>query len=159
MFGNLKQSLKNLINKIRIFKRLKAYKLENIKLKDQLIYKRKVEFELREELRKVVKENIDNFHEFEEFIKSATEEITKANNMSEELLKRRDEFLMRLESKIPDDVIGGDFSTYKFWLAESFISPNYKPYKPVDDKEVFIDTIKARHIIKGLKDDKEKGTE
>lgn len=63
---------------------------------------------------------------------------------TKELNARRDEFLSRLKSKMPDDVLSQSFPKYKYWLAESFIVDKYTPYDGVEDKAVFIDEDSAK---------------
>ena len=135
IFGKKKRYIKELENK------LGRYKEENNNLKDGMMIKRKTITDLKNGV-------MD--------LNSRLDILIKTNN---ELKTRRDEFLKRLKSQIPDNVIGGKFENYKYWLAESFIVDKYKHYHGVDDNEVFVDQFAVqRNLSKVLKDEeKESG--
>lgn len=70
---------------------------------------------------------------------SLKKETEKLGNTIHDLVTRRDEFLKRLKSKVPDDVLGGQFEDYKMWIAEPYIVKEFEPYKPKSDRDVYID--------------------
>jgi hypothetical protein len=143
MFGKLKMLCQKKLKKLRIFSRLKAYKAEILMLKDLLIHRRKKYGILKKELIQAVKENIDNH----KLYKDAIEKKKKASKHIANMVTKRNEFLKRIQGKIPDDVISGKFDTYKVWLMEPFMEESFIPYKPSSDREVFID---GQSAIKGL---------
>lgn len=91
-----------------------------------------------------------------EYIKN---EARRYKSYYEELKKRRDEFIKRIDGKIPDNVIGGHFENYKFWLAQPFIEKDYEEYTNVEDTSLFIDghaTIKALSRAAGVLNEQKK---
>lgn len=120
------------IKKLRVFKRIRAYRGELVSCKDQLIAKRKRIDDLHNDLNKSVGENIRNHKKYKDALVFA-----------EETEKRRREFISRLEQKVPDEILNGGFDMYKFWLAESFIVEKYTVYKGQKLDKVYIDNISA----------------
>jgi len=125
---------------------------ENNQLKDNLMNKRKLLKNISENLVKT----INQFNIVSEKKARASKKIAELVGTSKQLIRRRDEFIKRLKSAIPDEVIGGRFENYKYWLAEPFIKDEYVEHKEVNDNTTFIDSFSAyRGITKVLKDEQE----
>lgn len=125
MLSKIKRSLK----KFRIFKRLREYKTEINRLRDVLIVRNR-------DIIKIKKEFFVNI-----------KEVLKSRENFRQISIRRDEFLRRLQSKIPDDIMSESFENYKYWLSEPFIIEKYKSYIEPKDKDVYIDRLSA---IRGI---------
>jgi predicted nuclease with TOPRIM domain len=151
------------LKKIRIFKRLKDLKLlierfreENHQLKGQMIQRRKVIAEMKQ----TIMDLNNGYSLLAEKKDKATKHVATLAVANKELESRRDEFIKRLKSKIPDDVIGGRFENYKYWLAEPFIVKEYKKWHGVNDREAFVDQFAVyRGLDKVLEDEKERDGE
>ncbi len=155
-------NIKNFIYKLRIFKRIKdlTYRLsrfrkENNQLKDQMIFKRKVITELKSN---IMKQN-EEYSKLSEKKDKASKHVVRMSNARKELESRRDEFLNRMKSKIPDDIIGGRFEDYKYWLAEPFIIKEFTRHMKVKEGTTFIDSFAAYRGISKVLDDEEKRKE
>lgn len=141
----LKNAVKRL-KKIRIFKRIREYKAE---INNLLQVTNRLESELEvhritiKEAMVIYDEAIADLEKVKEKKDKASKRISVQKKTIKELERRRDEFLLRLKSKIPDTIISRTFDKYKYWLAESFIVDKYEPYVMVDDKSVYIDEISA----------------
>lgn len=149
-------NIKKFIKKIRIFKRIKEltykieqYREENNLFKDMLIAKRKEITKLKE----CIMNQNNKYSKLAEKHKKASNHVATAINAKKQLERRRDEFLKRLQSKIPDEVIGGRLENYKYWLAEPFIVEKYDEHHKVDEKTTFVDHFAAyRGIDKVLRE-------
>lgn len=158
---------KKLIKKLRVFKRIREleskivlFREENNLIKDILMKKRHIISDLSQNLTKTVND-LNLIAEKKERASKHIEKLVKSNK---ELERRRDEFIKRLKSKVPDEVIGGRFENYKYWLAESFIVEDYKSYNGVNENETFVDQFAVyRELDKVLSDkvvsDEKKGKE
>lgn len=129
-------------------------------IKDILMEKRRTITELKDSLMDVN----SAYSELSEKKDRATKKIAELMVFKKEHEKRRDEFLKRIDSKIPDEIIGGRFEVYKYWLAESFIVDKYNRFDGVVDSDVFVDQValykgidKAVEDIKKEVEDEEKG--
>ena len=136
---NMISRIKNWLYKNRrLIKRLRE---ENIQLKDQMINKRK----LIKSMSKNIVDTCNDFNLLGVKCDKVVEKKAKASKLIAtlkitmgETKRRREEFLRRLDSKIPDEVIGGRFENYKYWLAEPFIVDEYEQHLKVNPKTTFI---------------------
>lgn len=151
------------LKKIRIFKRLREYKTkiilfreENYRLKGQLIGKRKSIEEIKTRLI-----DLNSKHSIlTEKKEKASKHIAKLVVANRELKRRRDESIKRLRSEVPDEVIGGRFENYKYWIAEPFIVEKFTSYNGIQDRELFIDQFAAyRGLNKVLTDEQKREAE
>jgi len=145
--------LNNIIGKIKkylmehknVFKRLKDAEIliknlddENYMIKGMLMEKDKKIDVLTKDLVETVNEYNILGEEFEKLkIKK-----DKASKIICELTKRRNEFLKRVNTPVPDAEIT-NFPDYKYWLAQSFIVDNFEPFNPKDDKIDMVSSIKG----------------
>ena len=141
--------IKRWFNKKKIL--IERLREENNLLKDQLITKRK-EAKI---MSKTIVDTCDNINLLQDKIVSLQEKKKKAEIHIAELVGRKNEVLRRLKSKIPDEVIGGRFENYKYWIGQPFIVENYFAHLKVDDTATFIDSFAAyRGLAKVLEDEK-----
>ena len=110
---------------------LKAIREENFNLKGQLMKRRKI-----------IKELNDNLVKTTNDLNLLGDKKKKAEIFISQLIKRRDEFLRRIESKTYIDI--NSMADYKFFLSEPFIKEHYDSYNPN------IDDVDRPSIIKGL---------
>ena len=137
--------IKKWLGKFRIFKKIrfleskiKAYQEENYNLKGMLMMKRKTITELKDNLVKTV----NDLNLLGEKLDTVEVKKKKAEILISQLVKRRDEFIKRIESKTYIDI--NSMADYKFFLSEPFIKDHYDPYNPK------IDDVDRPSIIKGL---------
>ena len=69
------------------------------------------------------------------------------------MVGKRNEFLRRIQGKMPDDVITTNFDSYKVWLMEPFMEETFVPYEPSSERNVFIDGYSAAKGIIKVSDD------
>lgn len=142
MFGKVKQFLQ----KIRIFKRLRAYRAGiQILLDYEKIYQGRIDG-----FKKEIKGWVETFNRLTELYEDVKERHDKATKHYGELIKRRNETIHRLQSTAPDDILSGRFADYKLWIAEPLIKKDYKNYIVENDigiGRVFID---GESAIRGL---------
>lgn len=149
MFGKVKRYL----SKLRIFKRLRAYKAGiQILLDHEKIYQGRIDrFEKKErQFQNIISKNNAFMLKQENEKKKLKEKHDKASKYYGELIKRRNETIHRLQSTAPDDILSGRFADYKLWVAEPLIKKNYKNYIIENDigiGKVFID---GESAIRGL---------
>jgi len=156
MFSKIIKSIKKIINKIRIFKKLRDLKDLADRLRGQMIEKRKLIDELKKriiETDKDLSDAIEENHKFKEGYDKLEEKKEKATQHIAIMAKKRDEFLKRILSKTPDDIITADFNTYKTWLMEPFMEKAFMPYEPVDERSVFIDGYSMQNFFRSEADE------
>lgn len=128
--------------KLKILKKFKKFREKENKLKDygelvirlkaQMVAKRKIITELRDNLVNTVNE-----------LNLLGEKMSEKSKTVKELSRRRDEFLKRVSAVVIDTSID-NFPDYKYWISEPFIKDKYEPYSKDDDD---IDEMSA---IRGL---------
>ena len=160
--GLKKSKMANKLKKIRIFKRLREYKDREFNFRNNIQNLYIKIWDLKKELKdvsesfiKAIEEHKIEMAKIADKHEKASKHIAEFKKSHTELVKRRDEFLKRLKSKIPDEVIGGKFENYKYWLSEPFIVVKYEPYISINDRDVFIDPFSATRGIINIIDNKE----
>lgn len=137
--------IKKWFGNLRVFKRIREaeetiknyaynidqFRAENDQLKDQLMARRKTIKELKDNLIKTTND-----------LNLLGDKKKKAEIFISQLIKRRNEFLRRIESKTYIDI--NSMADYKFFLSEPFIKDHYDSYNPN------IDDVDRPSIIKGL---------
>lgn len=145
------RKLRRSLTKIRIFKRIREYEND---LTNLLEYRDKAE-EINKKLENRMegmsskyfsnlldaKKDIDWLREKKD---RASKHISGLVGHVKNLEGKIAEFMVRITSKMPDDVITGNFLDYKNWLTEPFVKKIYIPYTLVNEKKAFIDEDSAK---------------
>lgn len=139
---------------------IKRLREENNQLKDQMINRRKLIKSMSKNIVEICSDlNLLNekLVKVEEKKARASKKIAELMNLHKQYERRRNEVIKRLESKIPDEVIGGRLENYKYWIAEPFIVDEYVEHLKVDEKTTFVDSFAAYRGIAKVLEDEQKG--
>lgn len=146
---------------MRIFKyffrkkeRIKNLVADMDRMRLQIENKRKLIEELKESIMSLMSEMNDYVVARDNAIAQRDEALNNYDMMLNEFAEaeaRRDEVINRLQSPIPDEIIGSKkMSEYKFWIAQPLIDVEFKKYVPKDPDETFVDGISAIQNMGGI---------
>lgn len=148
--------LKRFLAKFRVFKRIRTFKFKIEELGNLIILQSK---EIR-----IVLNKLENAIKTKNVLYKerniAVEKKDKATKHITEMVGKRNEFLKRIQGKIPDDMPAQRFDVYKIWLMEPFMEETFTPYVPTSSSEVFVEGYSAaKGLIEVMKDIKGKKDE